>query len=871
MSRRPTRNRLFRWLLRLFPFEFRGDFGREMAADFADQRAAASAAGRRAETGLWARTLADMLKRAPAEHLDVLRRDVGYACRLLRRRPAFTVAAVLTLTAGIGMTTAVFSVVYAVLIRELPFRESHRLVRLHDVNTSGSEPARVTPGNFADWTREAKTLDGLALATFWPGRLQGPAGEPEQTSAMTVSEGYFELLGVRPEQGRLFTADEYRPLMPSGSGRLYPSVAVISRQLWQRVLEGAGGGVGSTIQFGGQTLVVVGIMPETLNLQGLADWREPPSLWVPGTPDVRARRARLAEAIGRLAPGVAIADAQREFDAISERLASAYPAANREWRVRVAVPLETATNSVRRQIWLLAAAAFCILVIACANVANLLLANSSARRAELATRIAIGASRGQLIRQLLTESVVLSFAGCGGGVLLALGAVRAIKSLAPANVPRLAEIVVDVRVLAFAIALAVAVGIACGLVASMSSRSLREDTSSRSGGVDVAGRGRRFREALTVVQVALALLLVVASGLLVRTVYALGRVELGFDPRQTISVQLNADFRQFGSVAAVARFQSDLLEQVKRLPGVVAAGVGARAMGGGTGMGFSTTPGVEGDSTNVNPVSSGYLRALNMRMIRGRFFDESDGANGVPVAIVSESAARKFWPGADPIGKVLYAFDGPLAVIGVVADVRKGSLESEYTPVVYLPQLQAQAVLQDTLAIRTTGDPHAIVPAVRSILKRLDPGQPITNVQTLQDILDTAMAPKRFMFRLVGLFSIVALCLAALGIYGVLAESVTQRVPEIGVRVALGATRTSIVSMVLANGAWMTGIGLALGTAGALATRQVMATQIFGVDVNDPSTYVSACVVMTLALLAACWLPARRAATVDPVIALRQE
>ncbi len=461
----------------------------------------------------------------------------------------FTFTALLTWTAGIGLTTAVYSVISAVLIRELPFENSARLVRLADVRRRDGQVARVSPGNFVDWKRETRTLDALALATFWPGRLQGPDGDPEQAAAMTISHGFFEMLGVAPEQGRLFTPDEYGASMPIGSDDTHPTVAIVSHEVSQRLFQGHG--VGATVQFGGRSLAIVGVMPEDFDLEGISDRTVAPELWVPGVPEEQSRGARLAEAVGRLAPGATVQAAQRELDVISQRLSAAYPAENRDWSVRVATPLASATNNVRRQISLLAAAACCVLLIACANVANLLLASSSSRRAELATRVAIGASRGRLISQLLTESVMLSLLGGLGGVLLAQGAVRALTTLAPGNIPRLDEIVVDGRVLIFAFGLAIAVGIGCGLVASLSSTGPQKDLSSRAGRIGVVSR-RRFREGLTVLQVALALVLVVAAGLLGRTVRAVGRVELGFDPHQVISVQLNPDLRTFRRVRAVS-------------------------------------------------------------------------------------------------------------------------------------------------------------------------------------------------------------------------------------------------------------------------------------------------------------------------------
>ena len=584
-----------------------------------------------------------------------------------------------------------------------------------------------------------------------------------------------------------------------------------------------------------------------------------------------SRRNRGATAIARLAPGVSRQQAQAEFDAISRTLADAYPE-DADWSVKIVSPLDSVVTPVRGQLWLLGAAALCVLLIAAANVSNLLLAHASGRRLELATRAALGATRAHLVRQLLTEGLVLSGMGGALGFALAYWAVPALVALAPDAVPRRAEIAVDGRVLAFALVASAVVGIACGLAAGLSVRRRSLGTAIRSGRLDARSHGRLFRQGLTVGQVALALLLIVAAGLLVRTVQALGAVELGFDPHHVISVSASPDRRTVAGIGGMTAFNAALIEQVRQLPGVTALGTGPAPLRPATGTAVSASPDVDGEMIEVDPVTPGYLSALRSRLIRGRLFEEADQNGHAALAIVSESAARHFWPGANPIGQPLFMQRGEQhTVVGVVADIRRKGLEGAFSPTVYILQAQSKHLSISTLLIRTEGDPHDILPAVRAALKRLAPTAPLGGVRTLEELVESEIASRRFMLRLVGLFSVLALGLAMVGIYGVLAESVAQRVPEIGVRMALGADRGSVIGLVLSQGAWMVGIGVALGAALAYASRDVMSSFVFGVPTSDGLTFTAACAGVILAALVACSLPARRAASVDPVVALRHE
>jgi putative ABC transport system permease protein len=879
MAHSRRRDRVFAGLLKLFPSEFRGDFGDELRADFNDQEAAARRASPRAVVALWVRTLWDFVRRGPREHLDVLLRDARYGLRVLWRRPALAASAFVTLAVGIGLNTAAFSVVNGVLLRQLPYPSADRLVRIFEVSPPPEQaPTDVSPGNFVDWAAETRTLDGIGLYGGRPGTLIAQS-DPEWIYAMAVSQGLLDMLATPPMLGRLFVPGDFDTMRAyyriPGAERPddapAPRAIILSYELWQRQFAGRSDVIGTSARFAGAPVDIVGVMPRGFGFTDTG-WGDPAVAWVPDVADPLQRRARYRRAIGRLAPGVSIEAAKAEFDLIAGRLASAYPRANAGRSILLTNLLDVTVADARTLLWLLFGAAAAVLLIACANVANLLLAHASGRRLELATRMALGASRGHLVRQTITESMCLGGIAGAGGLLMAYLALPWLLRFAPPELPRVSGVSIDFRVLMFSFGLSLAVGLACGLIACVSVTRDASARVSRSTGADAAFAGRRVRHTLAIAEIALALILVVAAGLLVRTMRAVGALPLGFNPRGVISVGLSGSTRDFARAGAVSS-DLELVTRVRALPGVVAAGIGSRPLGAG--MGTVIRP--SGDETRqidigVDSVSPGYLEALGGALVAGRFFDARDTAAAVPVAILNVSAAQHFWSGQSAVGRMIETpGEKRFEVVGVVGDVRRRGLEESPGPTVYFPSVQATNFRINNLLVRTTGDPGALAPALRAILRQIDPEQALVRIQTLEETLRRATAPRRFTLQLVGVFSLVALALAMVGIYGIVAESVARRVPEIGIRMALGATSRNVMALILRQGAWMLAMAVPLGLAGALAMRGVIASFLFGVQPGDPQSYALATMALVVTTLAACAIPAWRAATIDPVTALRQE
>ena len=871
----PLHERLYRAILRLFPREFRGDFGDEMAADFSDQRE--EAARRGAATAiprLWARTVIDALHRAPREHLDILRRDATYALRLFRRRPGTTISALLTLAIGIGLTTAVFSVVYSVLWRNLPLHEADRLVYLAEV---GPAPQRagvtVSPDNFVDWQRETRTMKGLTSVRPRSATIIQPAGAEEFLGA-GVTRRFFEVLPARPLLGRLFNDADFEPLLaqiaaqdPKKPSRgLFPTVTVIGYDLWQRQFGGRSDVIGQRVNLGRLGPVeIVGVLDKDFQLPVFAN----AAALFPDVPELDNRRARYLMVLGRLERGVTVEAAQSEFDVIADRLARAYPEANKDRGVRITSMREHLTASASIQLWFLFATAICVLLIACANVSNLLLAYTSGRQRELQTRVALGASRAHLVRQALTEGLVLAVAGASAGMLLAWWAVPSLVAVAPRNIPRLSEVRVGWEAGVFAGSLAVCVGITCGLAAAvMAGRS--GIASLRTAGPGNSS-GRRFRQGLIVVEIALALMLAVAAGLLVQTLRVVTSLPLGFDPASVLAIGFSPDLSMEGTKAK-ASFEAELLAAVRSVPGVVAAGVGSRPLNPG-GMGTAITlPADPATSIRIaaDAVGPGYLEALGARLIAGRFFNESDDPQAPRVALVNETAAKQHWQG-NPIGQTFVMNKRTVQVVGVLGDVRRSGLEVDPEPTLYLASVQTSNLWTNNMLVRTAGDPRELLPRIQTVMRNANPRLPLRGIETLQERLDITTAPRRFTLWLVSLFSVIAVVLAVIGIYGVVMESVAQRVPEIGIRIALGASAATVMQMILRQGGWMIGLGVALGSCVALAINGVMSAFVFRVPTTDPLSFVVACLALVSTGLAACAIPARRASRIDPVMALRQD
>jgi putative ABC transport system permease protein len=859
--------RLYRALLRLFPAEFRGDFGDQMTADFDDERRDVLGTPREVRK-LWIRTAADLLRRAPREHLDVLWRDSTYAVRILLRHPAWAATAVISLAVGIGLNSAVFSVVSGVLWRDLPFHESDRLVMVGQFTAADTLPAMVPPTVLLDIQRQSRTLDRVGGGRFDTITTLEP--EPAELGCLAVSDGFFETLGARPAIGREFNQADYAPSLAHWARQTKPraspepAVVALSHTVWQRQFLGRPDIVGRRLRLtNGNSIEVVGVMgPELETLSASM----PTQCWFPEAPDPLQPRAGIYTVIGRLAPGVSIEQASAEAETIGK--ASVTPSFKGEPRVlRSMALLDRIVGRVETQLTFLFWAVVCVLLVTSANVVNLFLAHASGRRDELATRTALGATRARLVRQTLTESLLVSLLGGGLGFLLAVWGVPLLVAMAPEDVPRLQQIGVDWTTFAFTAIVSGAVGVLCGLVASMPAR---RPTSAVPGSTRVTARGTsRFRQGLTVCEIALALMLVVAATLMVRTVRALGDIELGFDPTQVIYAPLPSVVPW--NLSRSQELHAAVVERVKALPGVRAAGVGIGPLSpGGMFTGGLVAAGNPRsfDMVRVDAVSPGYFEALGARLVAGRFFQPSD-TSGPVVILVNEAAAHAFWGDADPIGKTVNHNDHSEEVIGVVANLREGQLEDEPGLTIYQLSNQSRNFLAGTMLIRVDGDAETLVPSIRSIIRTLAPQQPFSGVTPLRERLDRAMAPKLFVLRVIGLFSVLGLVLAVVGVYGVLAEFVAQRIPEIGIRIAIGATSADVLALILRHGTRLVAVGVALGLAGAVLLRGAMTTLVYGVPTLDPVAYLTACLCLLAATIAACTVPARRAARLDPVTALR--
>ena len=886
--------RWFRALLRLFPAEFRGDFGRQMVDDFRDQREETAARrGTRGRLLLWCRTVADLLRRAPLEHADVLRRDAAYAIRILRKRPASTATVIASIAIGIGLNTALFTVVRGVLWQSLPLAGSDRLVLIVELDPAFPERfPSLTPGDFVDLREQTRAFSSVAASSQDRQTIVDP-GEPEDLAGRMVSEGYFETLGARPVLGRTFTETDYAAgnidfsrsaiagrLDQRANGQpLVRSVIVISHQLWHRRFLGRPDVVGQQLRLASGVMVeIVGVMgPEMKAIAPVVGFT--PEWWMPRALS-RTGRGNALETVARLAPGQSLDGARAELATVSASIAAAFPGAKPDRTFRAIPLLEMVVKDVRSQLMLLLGASFCVLLVTCVNVIHLFLANAAGRRVELATRVALGATRGTLIRQTLTESAVLASMGGVGGLFLTVWALPLLVSIAPEGIPRLNEIDVDWRTYAFAATAAIVVALLCGVAASLPLTMLkpwRALGSARSRGTL---QGRRIRRVLAVGEIAAALVLVVASMLMVRTMRALLTQDLGFNPQGVISAPLPRPSRPPLEPAALAQTHDaggQVIEAVSQLPGVLAAGVGGSPLGLQMGVGGVTLPGDPRELPTVGfaPVSVGYFEALGVRLREGRLFTSEDGTGAPMVAIVGESTARKFWPSSSAVGQTLLLpanrppATRPVQVVGVIADMTEWGLEMKVGGI-FVPHVQS-FVAPERMVIKTDRDPQALLPAIKAIVRRVNPEHPFPDVTPLQAEIDRATAPRRFVLRLIGMFSFLGLALAVIGIYGVLAESVAERVPEIGVRIALGARPADVAALIMRQAVWMVTVGLGLGLAGAVLVSRQMTALVFGVGTLDPLSYAVACAMLVTAALAACAIPARRAVALDPVVALRSE
>jgi putative ABC transport system permease protein len=811
-----------------------------------------------------------------------LRQDVRYAWRGLLGSPGFTLVAVLTLALGIGAATAIYTVVDTVLLRPLGVRDADAVVVLRERPRDEEAPSvrsgTVSPANFFDWEAQTRSFSSMAYFVQWPLNLTGD-GDPQETQAQLVSANFFATLGVRPMLGRGFAPEEDDPEGPGiGAGE----VAVLSHRLWQSRYGGDPAVVGQTIRVADEPVTVVGVMgPNFRVLDGS------PDLWIPLSIERgnRTTMGRFVTGIARLKPGVARERAEQDLDAAARRLEAAYPDFNTGWGTAM-VPLRDAVvGDVRPALLVLLAAVGMLLLIACTNVANLLLGRASTRRQEVAVRLSLGATRGRLVRQLLTESLVLAAIGGAVGVTAAALGTRALVRSLPESVqlPRMDAVQVDARVLAFALAVTLLTGVLFGLVPALTaSRGDPQATLRDAGRGSTGGRApMRLRSGLVVAEVALALVLLVGAGLLLRSFQKLREVDTGTHPQGVLTLRMSLGSSAYEADEARSGFVARLVRSMEGLPGVQAVGTVSQLplTEGKTGHSARRTdrpappPGQE-PGVDFRWVGGDYFRAQGVRLVRGRTFDARDDAGSARVFVINQALARQQFPGEDPVGRRLtYEWgDGPTEgeIVGVVEDVRETSVTAEPSPALYHAYAQWPNGLLNVV-VRTAGDPLSVAGPAREAVRSLDPNLPVASVRTMDLVVADATARSRMSSYLLGAFAALALVLAAIGLYGVIAYGVAQRRGEIGVRVALGADHGAILGLIVRQGMRLTAAGLALGVAGALVLTRLLRSLLFGVTATDPATFLAVPLVLGAVALLASYLPASRAARTDPAIALRAQ
>lgn len=807
--------------------------------------------------------------------IEDLRKDLGFGVRTLGRNPVFTAAAVLTLAIGIGGTAAVFGALYGILFKPLPYPEPERIITVWQHHREeGIERGDVSPANFIDWRDRSRAFATLAAAEPYSMDYSGPEGA-EHVGTWLVSAGFFETFGTAAVLGRTFTPDEYE----LGGNR----VVVIGYDSWRRRFAGDSAVVGRTFVLDSVPHIIVGVLPRA--------FRFPPGrdVWVPKvfTESERSRRASAYYLVaGRLGPGVTLEAARGELGRVADELARDYPRTNAGTGVTLVPLTEQVVGNARARLWILMGAVAFVLLIACANVASLLLARTLRRQHELAVRAALGAGRNRIVRQLVTESLLIAAAGGVAGVLLANWLLGAIRALAPATLPGVDELSISPPVLAFGLAVTITTAILFGVAPALHAVSgdIREGLigSSRSA---TAGRSRRrLQSSLVIGELALALVLVVSAGLLVRSFVGLLRVDRGFDSRNVLAVTVQS-WGYYPTPPQRANFVREMQEQLATIPGVRAAGmtsslplaeaIGAEEAGfeieGRPAAGPEQIP-----TVHAAAVTSGYFGTLGIALRGGRLFAETDELNSAPVAVVNETLVKRYWPDQNPIGKrIILRFAGPPVareVVGIVSDVRHGGLQEAPRPTVFVPHAQSPTGA-NTFVLRTAADPRAgpALDAVRRLFRTTNAAMPIATVTTLDELLANSLAERRFNLALLGAFAGVALLLAAVGIYGVMSQVTNERTHEMGVRLALGATTGDVLRMVLREGGTLAIAGTGLGVAGALGLTGALRTMLFEITPADPVTYAGGIALLLSVALFACYIPARRATRIDPVTALRGE
>ena len=799
--------------------------------------------------------------------METFLRDIRYGVRSLLKRPGFTAIALVALALGIGANTAIFSLVNAVLLRPLPFAEPDRLVWVWGNIKNGSNGASVSPLDFLDYRQQNSTFEEFAASMQL--RLNYTGGsEPERLEANGVTGNYFQALGAKPAFGRTFLLENEKP----GNDQ----VAVLSYSFWQKRFAGDPAIINKAITLDGRSFAVLGVMPPDFSMPRAVD------VWVPMNfdihPGMKQRKAHFLRPIGKLKAGVTMAQAQADTDAIARRLEAQYPESNSGWNLRLVSLREQLVGNTRPTLFILFGAVGLVLLIACANVANLLLVRAAGRQKEIAVRTALGAGRWRIVRQMITESVLLALVGGALGTLLALWGVEVLVALSAESLPSTAHVGIDATVLGFTLLVSVLTGVLFGLAPAVRTMKLNLSESLKEGGRSGSegAHRNRTRSVLVVLESAVAVVLLIGAGLLVRSLWLLQDTSPGFDPSNVLTMGVNLPGEKYDAPEKSARFFSELESRVAGLPGVESVGLVSELPLSGQPNDMPYT--VEGrPPVSINQafdddfrrVNTNYFKALGIPFLRGRNFTEQEVREGAKVVIISDLLARQVFPNEEPLGKRLIMSFGNTAfeIIGIVGDIRHRALESNPAAAMYMPAYEGSM----NVVIRSKGDPASLAAAVRKEVLQIDPNQPVADVRTMEQWLEKAVAAPRYRTTLLGLFALVALALASTGIYGVMSYSVSQRTHEIGVRMALGARRLDVMRLVVRQGMTLVIVGVALGLAGAFALTRLMASLLFGVTAKDPFTFVAVAAVLTLVAFVACYLPARRATKVDPLVALRYE
>ena len=862
---------LLRALLRLYPASFRADYGREMTRVFLEHRR--DARGALAVLSLWIATIGDTIVTAAQTHWDTLRQDVAYAVRTFRRAPGFTATVIGVAALGIGVNTAAFSLTNHVLLRPLPFDSPDRLVALWQTNlVRGDGRFELSPSNYRDWKAMGTSFSGMGAYNSISANLVGE-GVPQRLDGAAVTADLLPLLGIQPALGRPLAADDDR----DGA----PGVILLGWALWQTDFGGDPGVVGRKVTLDGEPMTIVGVMPRTFAFPS----RET-EFWQPirFRPDAFEDRTNTyLRVVGRLKPDVTVAHARSELGVIAQQLERAFPKENAHIG-SVVNPLHDELGKQSRVLVLaLLGAAGCVLLIACSNLANLLLARALLRRKELALRTALGAGRERLVRQLLTETLLLALAGGGVGIVLAVAVLPLLAHLVPPWLPVLAEPTMDLRVLGVAAAATVLAALVFGVVPALRACGNIDPESLRDGARAGAGSQRtRLRRALVIAEVCISLVLLVSSGLLFRALWRVQQRDPGFRSDNVLTLRTTLPHPKYDKTADRAAFYDRVLERARALPGVTDAAYISflpMAMGGGIWtVALPERPQPEGElrTASLRYVTPGFFATLRVPVRAGRDIDATDTADRPYVTVVSESLARRYWPGENALGKKIKIAFFDRTIVGVVGDVLVRGPERDSEPQVYVPYRQIPDgwmtfYAPKDLVVRSAGDPSDLVASLRAIVADTDAEQPVANVRMLEEIVDAQTAPRRVQLRVIGAFAGLAFLLAAIGIYGLLSFGVSNRAQEIGVRMALGATPRAIVGMVLREGLALAAVGAALGLALAYVAGRALEALLAGVAPTDAPTLAGALVTALVMTLAGSLLPAWRAARVDPARVMRAD